>query len=154
MFDSIAKKNPKAAAGEVAKLLNGARDGIGNGVLHLAATAGAYEVLDLLLDQEGLEIDELDRMERDTALHKAVRCCNELDAADWAHGQEIVEILLDAGCDPRLRNKAKLRPVDLADPRNMELRTMLQKAEYTMLAGDDVVAEDDDEVDGSGSESD
>lgn len=59
------------------------------------------EVLDLLLDQEGVEIDELDRMEADTPLHKAVRYTNELDRKDWKVGQEIVDILLDAGCDPR-----------------------------------------------------
>lgn len=45
----------------------------------------------------------------------------------------------------RIRNKAKLRPIDLVDPRNTELRSMLQKAEFTIMAGDDVVQEDDDE---------
>ena len=58
----------------------------------------------------------------------------------------------------RIRNKAKLRPIDLADPRNTELRRILQKAEMAMTAGDDVVVEDEDEdedeVDGPGSESD
>lgn len=55
----------------------------------------------------------------------------------------------------RLRNKAKLRPIDLADPRNTELRRTLQKAEMAMTAGDDVVNEDeDDDEDGPGSESD
>lgn len=54
----------------------------------------------------------------------------------------------------RIRNKAKLRPIDLADPRNAELRRTLQKAEMAMMAGDDVVDEDDDEPNGPGSESD
>jgi hypothetical protein len=58
-------------------------------------------VLDVLLDQEGLEIEELDRMEKDTPLHKAVRYCNGLDKADWPHGREVVDILIDAGCDAR-----------------------------------------------------
>ena len=62
------------------------------------------EVLDLLLDQEGLEIDELDRMEKDTPLHKAVRFANELDVKEWDAGRQIVDILLDAGCDPRYGN--------------------------------------------------
>ena len=62
------------------------------------------EVLDLLLDQEGLEIDELDRMEKDTPLHKAVRFSNELDVKEWDAGRQIVDILLDAGCDPRYGN--------------------------------------------------
>ena len=50
----------------------------------------------------------------------------------------------------RLRNKAKLRPVDLADPRNTELRGVLQKAEFTFTAGDDVVDEDEGSEGGSG----
>jgi uncharacterized protein len=53
------------------------------------------------LDQEGLEIEELDLMEKDTPLHKAVRYTNELNPKDWEAGQMIVDILLDAGCDPR-----------------------------------------------------
>ncbi|KAH0125923.1 hypothetical protein KCU67_g17533, partial [Aureobasidium melanogenum] len=80
---------------------------------------------------------------------------NSLTKDEWEEGQAIVDILIDAGCDPRIRNKAKLRPVDLTDPRNTELRSLLQKAEFTMLAGDDVVQEDDDDaVAGSASDSD
>jgi hypothetical protein len=48
-----------------------------------------------------LEIDELDRMEKDTPLHKAVRYTNSLDKADWLVGHSVVDILIDAGCDPR-----------------------------------------------------
>jgi len=155
VLDRFTKQNKKTAPENIAKLLNTARDGIGNGVLHLAAANGNYEVLDLLLDQEGLEIDDVDRMEKDTPLHKAIRYVNALDKEDWEHGYEIVDILVDAGCDPRIRNQAKLKPVDLADPRNEELRSMLRKAEYSMQAGDDVIVEDDDEGGaGSGSESD
>jgi hypothetical protein len=113
------------------------------------------DVLDVLLDQEGLEIDEIDRMEQDTPLHKAVRYVNSLDKSEWASaGHPIVDILLDAGCDPRIRNKAKLKPVELADPRNTELRSMLQKGEFAMQAGGDVVEEDDDGPTGSASDSD
>jgi ankyrin repeat protein len=112
-------------------------------------------VLDTLLDQEGLEIDEIDRMEHDTPLHKAVRYVNSLDKSEWAGaGHPIVEILLDAGCDPRIRNKAKLKPLELVDPRNTELRSILQKGEFAMTAGGDVVVEDDDGPTGSASDSD
>jgi hypothetical protein len=54
----------------------------------------------------------------------------------------------------RIRNSAKLRPIELVDPRNKELRTLLQRAEYSIQVGDDVVREDDDGPTGSGSESD
>jgi hypothetical protein len=56
--------------------------------------------------------------------------------------------------EDRIRNKGKLRPIDLVDPRNTELRQVLQKAEMAMMAGDDVVDEDEEEPDGPGSESD
>lgn len=160
VLTALAKSNSKGNSKSksptelIATTLNTARDGIGNGVLHLAASTGSYDVLDLLLDQEGLEIDELDRLERDTPLHKAVRFVNSLDKEEWAEGHAVVEILLDAGCDPRIRNKAKLKPGELADPRNAELRAMLQRAEFAVMAGDDVVKEDGDDGQGSGSESD
>jgi hypothetical protein len=84
-----------------------------------------------------------------------VRYVNSLDKSAWeAAGHPIVDILLDAGCDPRIRNKAKLKPVELADPRNTALRSMLQKGEYAMTAGGDVVQDDDDGPTGSGSDSD
>lgn len=54
----------------------------------------------------------------------------------------------------RIRNKANLKPLDLVDPRNKELRSSLQKAEYSMQMGDDVVQDDDDGPGGSGSETD
>lgn len=44
-------------------------------------------------------------------------------------GNAIVEILVDAGCDPRIRNKGKMKAVDLVDPRNEALRSFLRKAE-------------------------
>lgn len=125
----------------------------------------------MLLDQEGLEIDELDRMEKDTPLHKAVRYVNGLSQQEWQEGKEIVEILIDAGCDPRygnllrtyvwrsneyrIRNKANLKPIELVDPRNEELRLVLRKAENNLMIGnDDIVQDDDDGPGGSGSESD
>jgi hypothetical protein len=46
-----------------------------------------------------------------------------------------------------------LKAVDLADPRNEELRGLLRKAEFNIMAGNDVVEEDDGGA-GSGSESD
>jgi uncharacterized protein len=80
---------------------------------------------------------------------------NELSAAEWESGATLVELLLDAGADARIRNKAKLKAFELVDPRNTALRTQLQIAEFEQLAGDDVINEDEDEEgDGSASDSD
>ena len=59
------------------------------------------EVLDHLLDQEGLEVDPLDRMDGDTPLHKAVRFTNQLPKSEKEGGAAFVELLIDAGADPR-----------------------------------------------------
>lgn len=74
-----------------------------------------------------------------------MRYVNSLDKSDWEHGYQIVDILLDAGCDPRIKNGAKLKPIELADPRNDGLRGILRRAEYSVMAGNDVVEEDDDD---------
>ena len=87
-------KNPDA----IAKFLNTTTDALGAGALHIAAQYGSYEVLDIILDQEGVEIDGQEKRDGDTCLHKAVRYCNEQGSE---HGEPVVEILLDAGCDPR-----------------------------------------------------
>ncbi|KAK4998202.1 hypothetical protein LTR28_013744 [Elasticomyces elasticus] len=54
----------------------------------------------------------------------------------------------------RIRNKAKLRPIDLVDPRNTELRGTLQRAEFAMMAGTDLVVEEGDDELPTGSASD
>jgi len=148
----------QSSAPAIAHFLNTATDPLGASALHVAAANGSYEILDIILDQEGVEIDGIEPRDGDTCLHRAVRHANSLDRAEWPHGAEIVDILLDAGCDPRIRNKAKLKPFDLADPRNTELRTVLQKAEITAQATadatDTVAEDDDDDVNGAGSESD
>ncbi|MCJ1436752.1 hypothetical protein MMC27_006134 [Xylographa pallens] len=169
-----------ASAAQTAALINGAKDGVGNYCLHIAASYGSYDVLEELLDQEDVEVDPIDRMEGDSPLHKAVRYVNGLDKEDWAGAAPLVELLVEAGADVRyvdvspispgqkrcpklrgswvretgLRNKAKLRPIELVDPRNAELRAVLQRAEYAEMAGDDVVDEDEEDEGPTGSASD
>ena len=84
-----------------AHFLNTTTDGLGSGALHIAAQYGAYDVLDALLDQEGVEIDLTERREGDTCLHKAVRYVDGLGHHEWESGKMVVDILIDAGCDPR-----------------------------------------------------
>ncbi|KAL8863576.1 MAG: hypothetical protein Q9178_000257 [Gyalolechia marmorata] len=156
---------------DIANLLNNAKDGVGNYCLHIAASYGSSyqsrkwlhiltspispdEVLDTLLDQENLEVDPIDRLERDTPLHKAVRFINTLPSSQWESASSIADLLIDAGADPRIRNKAKLKPMDLVDPKNKELRNALQKAEYAMTVGDDVVVRDAEDEGPTGSASD
>lgn len=66
--------------------------------------------------------------------------------------------MVDANCliwwVCRVRNKARQKPIDLVDPRNTGLKSTLERAEYAVLAGDDVVNEDDDANGDGGSASD
>ena len=155
LTDLLASPPLSSNSATIAKFLNTTTDALGASALHLAAQHGSYEVLDTILDQEGVEIDGQEKRDGDTALHKAVRYANASGGVSGGRGREVVEILLDAGCDPRIRNKGKLRPVDLVEAREKEVRLALQKAEVALFAGGDVVEEDEDEgVDGPGSETD
>ncbi len=58
-------------------------------------------MLDQLLDQEGVEVDLVEAREGDSALHRGVRWVNANDNGQGG-GWGVVELLLDAGADPRL----------------------------------------------------
>jgi len=91
-----AQKSPEA----IGDFINQSRDPLGNTALHVASLRGSYECLDLLLDQEGVEVDPRNRMEGDTPLHSAARLSAQgIDAEEDA--KAVVEMLLEAGADPR-----------------------------------------------------
>lgn len=50
-----------------------------------------------------MEVDPVEAREGDTPLHKSVRWVNGLSSGEgWEEGKGVVELLLDAGADPRL----------------------------------------------------
>lgn len=115
----------------IAKLINDSRDPLGNTPLHLAAGNGSFEVLDVMLDQELVEVDPLNRLQLETPLHAAVRYSYD----EPAHGEFIADTLIEAGADPRIRNKNKQKPVDLAQPSNTVLIETLKSAEFALMLG-------------------
>jgi ankyrin repeat protein len=60
------------------------------------------EIIDLLLDQEGFECDPINRREGDTPLHSAVRWVNEQSTENQEYGYSLIEMMLEAGSDPKL----------------------------------------------------
>jgi ankyrin repeat protein len=115
------------------------------------------EIIDILLDQEGFECDPINRLERDTPLHSAIRYINSQTTSfppnprvsEFAH--DLISMMIEAGSDPRIRNKANLTPYQLVDPRNAELREQLQDALDVMQSqGDYIVDDEEDGVDGEG----
>lgn len=116
---------------------------MGNHLYHEAALRGNYEIIDMLLDQPGFECDPVNRLEGDTPLHSAIRWINSEPEAQREFGNELVDMMLEAGSNPRVKNKGGLTALQLVDPRNKELRELIQKHEYALLnAGDFVSAED------------
>ncbi|KAL3463834.1 hypothetical protein BJX64DRAFT_287053 [Aspergillus heterothallicus] len=116
---------------EVAEFFNGVTDPLGNHALHICAQYGSYETMDQLFDIQFFECDPLTRLDSDTPLHVAVRYANEKDAE---LGQEMIDMMCEAGCDPRVRNKHGQKPADLVY-NNQEIKAILAKAEYVLAEG-------------------
>jgi hypothetical protein len=123
----------------------------------------------MLLDQEGFECDPISRIEGDTPLHSAVRYINTLTESQPSNpdissfAQELISMMIEAGSDPRIRNKANLTPYQLTDPRNEALKQQLQDAvDIVQNQGDFIIdgeeggeeGEGDDDYAGSASDSD
>jgi hypothetical protein len=117
----------------------------------LISSLAIDEIIDILLDQEGFECDPINRLERDTPLHSAIRYINSQTTSfppnprvsEFAH--DLIGMMIEAGSDPRIRNKANLTPYQLVDPRNAELRQQLQDALDVMQSQGDYVVDDDEE---------
>src|ERR1700761_3119869 len=105
--------------------------------------------MDALFDIQYFECDPLTRMDKDTPLHIAVRYANDKDKE---LGTEMVKMMCEAGCDPRVRNKHGQKPAELVFDNN-EIKSALAQAEYILAEGmREEVAEEEGE--GSASDSD
>ncbi|KAI0968837.1 hypothetical protein F4678DRAFT_187780 [Xylaria arbuscula] len=127
---------------EISNILNNTTSVMGNHLYHEAALQGNYEVIDMLLDQPEFECDPINRAEGDTPLHSAIRWINSEPPAQREFGSALVEMMLEAGSSTRIKNKAKLTPYQLVDPRNAGLRELIQKHEYAALNAGDFVGAD------------
>ncbi|KAL0764804.1 hypothetical protein CaCOL14_012610 [Colletotrichum acutatum] len=122
---------------ELSRILNETTTVMGNHLYHEAASRGNYDIIDLLLDQPNFECDPINRQEGDTPLHSAIRWINNESQANREFGNALVDMMLEAGSSPRIKNKGGLTPLQLVDPRNPALRELIQKHEYASLnAGD------------------
>lgn len=100
----------------------------------------ADEIIDLLLDQPSFECDPPSRT-GDTPLHTAIRWLNNEPPAQRTFGLALIEMMLEAGSNPRLKTKGGLSAYHLVDPANTELRDLIQKHEYAAQnAGDFITA--------------
>ncbi len=72
-----------------------------------------------------------------------MRWINSEPDAQREFGNALIDMMLEAGSNPRLRNKGGLTPYQLVDPRNAALRDLIQKHEYAALNAGDFVNADD-----------
>lgn len=135
---------------EIAALLNTTTTVMGNHLYHEAALRGNYEIIDALLDMPDFECDPVNRVEGDTPLHSAVRWINSEPEAQREFGNALVEMMLEAGSNPRVKNKGGLTPLQLVDPRNEGLKEVIRKHEYASLNQGDFVDASEVSVQGGG----
>lgn len=68
-----------------------------------------------------------------------MRWINSEPEAQREFGNALVDMMLEAGSNPRAKNKARLTAYQLVDPRNTGLRELIQKHEYASLNRGDFV---------------
>lgn len=138
-----------ASTDSLGALINSTKEIVtGNNALHIATLLGNWDVLDLMLDVSGVEIDPLNR-EKATPLHVAVKYASD----EPELGYFIVDNLLDAGSDSRAVDSHGLRPANYVR-NNPKLLELLNSAEYAagMAAAPEVTDEGDDDESASDSE--
>lgn len=112
---------------EIANTINTLTTPLGDRMLHVACQSGSFEVVDLLLDQEGVEIDPKNKMGGSTPLHFAVDFAARTPSSETA--VPLVELLIEAGATPDALNSSRKRPIDLAGD-NDQVAQVLRGAQY------------------------
>lgn len=144
LVESLLKgKSPE----EIAEIINTTTDPVGNTLLHLAAHHGSLETLDLLLDQEGVEIDPKNRLVGNTPLHNAVEFAR--GPGNGPIGLQVVDLLIECGAEPSPRNQTGKRPIDIAQLAGLtDVVTSLRGAQYAQEMAQSFTGEADGPADG------
>jgi len=116
------------------------KDGLGNTALHYAASSGSEVVLEHILSHDECDVDLRNRLAGATPLHLAVA----ISDADLR--VRIVESLLEAGADTKIKNKNGSFASDLVPPNDSATRAAFRNAQLqATFSNDDVVNGSDDE---------
>ncbi|EXJ92545.1 hypothetical protein A1O3_01097 [Capronia epimyces CBS 606.96] len=155
LFHEVLNEFQAKSKEEIAEFFNTVTDTMGNHLLHVCANYGAYDVMDELLNIEYLECDPLTRRDKETPIHCAVLYANEREVE---LGEAMAKMLIEAGGDPRVKDRHGRKPAEICTPRTEELRSILIKEEYALNEGlkhtNTQSEEDEDEADaGSASDS-
>ncbi|KAG5643300.1 hypothetical protein DXG03_001227 [Asterophora parasitica] len=111
---------------------------------------GSTDVLEHILSHEECDVDPQNRLDKSTPLHLAVKI------EHVALRRHVVDSLLEAGADTRIKDKHNQTAVDLLPPEETEIRGLIRKAQaQESVARDDIASEgEEDGSAGSGSDSD
>jgi hypothetical protein len=101
--------------------------------------------MDELLNIEYLECDPLTPRDKETPIHTAVRHAVERDSEI---GTAMAKMLVDAGGDPRTKDKHGRTPAQMCDSKTSELRSWLVSQEYILREGLKQEAQEVDEDNG------
>ncbi|ORY67333.1 uncharacterized protein BCR38DRAFT_387840 [Pseudomassariella vexata] len=132
----------KGDEAKISDLMNNTVSPMGDYLYHVAAKHGSHWVINLLLDQPDFECDPINRREGDTPLHCAVRWAND-NPTKRQDALALIDMMLEAGSDTRVKNKAKLTAIQLVDPSNKQLKDLIQEAEQANLNAADLVDTND-----------
>ncbi|KAG0169778.1 hypothetical protein DFQ28_002921 [Apophysomyces sp. BC1034] len=113
-------------------------DGVGDTAAHYAAQFGALICLEILVTVKNIKLNAKNRVEGNTPLHKAVLYNDDPDIA-----LAMVDVLLEAGADPRIENKDKQTPVMLVNPKNDDMKELFDQALAGYEMHDSDIADDE-----------
>lgn len=108
------------------ELINTSTDPSGNTALHLAAKYGNYEVMDLMLDIDGVDVNVISKMNGNTPLHYVATYSFE----DPDYALFLTNELINCGADTNIKNKEGLRPIDIIGSSNDAIKEALEAAGY------------------------
>ncbi|KAL1664892.1 hypothetical protein GGF50DRAFT_126864 [Schizophyllum commune] len=106
---------------------------------------GSTDVLEHILSHENCDVDPINRIEKATPLHLAV----QVDHPELR--KYLVESLLEAGADTRIKDKNGETALDLVPTDDTETRALFRKAAAERSRAREEVVESDDDEPGSGS---
>ncbi|OAD67182.1 hypothetical protein PHYBLDRAFT_67318 [Phycomyces blakesleeanus NRRL 1555(-)] len=87
------------------------------------AMFGSLACLEILAHQGSINMNKKNIATGDTPLHQAVQYTDEPDIA-----LAMVDVLLQASADPRLKNKNDQTPIMLVDPKDEDMLDLLKQA--------------------------
>lgn len=125
-------------------LINETRDSSGNGPLHLASKYGNYEVMDQLLDLDGVDVNVTAKLNGNTALHYAASFAFQ----DPEYALFLINELIDCGANPSIKNKDGLKAISIIGDSNDKIKEALESAEYAGSVNQNIevlIDDDDDE---------